>query len=208
MKVVVYGAGGHGKVVADILLSLSQHEVVGFIDGNESLYGSTVLGLPVCGGESWLRKQSTTDHWGVALGIGNNYVRGQIVSRLRGLQLLLVIHPSATVSRSAELGEGTVVMAGAVINPGAQVGRGAIINSGAVVEHDVVIGDYAHVSPSSAMGGGARLGEMSHLGLGAVVLPGIKVGDRSIVGAGACVTKPVPSNTTVVGVPAKPLLRS
>lgn len=208
MKVVIYGAGGHGKVVADILLSSREHEVIGFIDSNESLYGSTVIGLPVCGGEPWLREQSKIDHWGVALGIGHNDMRRQIVARLSGLRVVTAVHPSAIVSRFAEIGEGTVVMAAAVINPNARIGRAAIINSGAVVEHDVVIGDYSHVSPSAVLGGAAELGELSHLGLGAVVLPGVKIGDRSIIGGAACVTRSVPSNTTVVGVPAKPLVRS
>jgi sugar O-acyltransferase (sialic acid O-acetyltransferase NeuD family) len=204
MKVLVYGAGGHGRVVADALLGSDQYELAGFLDDDQNLYDSIVMGLRVMGGEDWLRHEKTESKALVALGIGDNVVRQKLAERCKswGVEIITAVHPSATVSRSANVRQGTVVMAGAVINPGAEIGRGVIVNTGAVVEHDVVIGDYAHVSPNSAMGGAARLGALSHLGIGAAVLPGVGIGSRSVIGAGAVVTVEIPNDVIAVGVPA------
>jgi sugar O-acyltransferase (sialic acid O-acetyltransferase NeuD family) len=203
MKVFVYGAGGHGKVVADILIAGGRYEVAGFLDDNPSLYDSTVMGLIVAGGETWLRAWAGKDKVAIALGLGDNKIRKELVGRCRGIEIINAVHPHTAVSRFARLGEGTVVMAGAVINPDASVGCGVIINSGAVIEHDVVIGDYAHVSPNAAMGGAARLGDESHLGLGAVILPGIAVGKRTVIGAGAVAIRDLPDDVVASGVPAR-----
>lgn len=204
MEILVYGAGGHGRVVADILLTSNQM-VTGFLDDNQELHGSTVLDLPVLGGEAWLRHERAKEKVVLALGIGHNGIRQRLAERCAGLnvELAVCIHPSAAVSRSSLLGHGTVVMAGAVVNSGARIGAGVIVNSGAVIEHDVTLGDYAHVSPNAAMGGASSLGTLSHLGLGAVVLPGVSVGSRSVVGAGAVVTQPIPDQVVAVGVPAR-----
>lgn len=203
--IYVYGAGGHGKVVADILLSAGEGGVAGFVDDDERRWGSEVLGLPVRGGGEWLRREATNAPLSVALGIGENAVRQSVAGRCRalGLELITPIHPSATVARSAHLGAGTVVMAGARINPDAFVGEGVIVNTGAVVEHDTFVGDYAHLSPNAAMGGAARLGARAHLGLGAVVLPGVEVGSGAVIGAGAVVARNVPEGVVAFGVPAR-----
>lgn len=205
MKVFVYGARGHGKVVADILLASGHHEVKGFIDDDESLSGSTVMGFQVIGGAERLRWEATNGNVGVALGVGDNGTRQKLAELCKslGAQIVTAIHPSATVSKSAHLQQGTVVMAGAVINPCAELGFGVIVNSGAVIEHDVLIGDYAHVSPNAVMGGESRLGTLSHLGLGAVILPRVAVGSRTVIGAGAVVTHEMPDDIIAVGVPAR-----
>jgi len=204
MMVFVYGAGGHGKVVADILLAGGHHEIRGFVDDNESLFGSTLMGLQVVGGAEQLRSEASAKV-GVALGIGDNRARQKLAGLCRslGVEIVTAIHPSATVSRSANLQQGTVVMAEAVINPCAELGFGVIVNSGAVIEHDVLIGDYAHVSPNAVMGGESRLGTLSHLGLGAVILPRVAVGSGTVIGAGAVVTRDIPDNIIAVGVPAR-----
>ncbi|HWC76264.1 MAG TPA: acetyltransferase [Blastocatellia bacterium] len=203
-RVFVYGAGGHGKVVADIVLTSGAGELAGFIDDAPDAQGSTVLGFPVVA-RDLVYREAVTREIAIALGIGDNATRQKIVERClaRGLEILTAIHPTASVSGSATLGAGTVVMAGAVINPCAAVGIAAIINSGAVVEHDVVVGDYAHVSPKAALGGAARLGSMSHLGLGAVVLPGIAIGESTVVGAGSVVIRDLPDRVVAMGVPAR-----
>ncbi|MDT5271706.1 MAG: hypothetical protein QOH49_3892 [Acidobacteriota bacterium] len=205
MAIYVYGAGGHGKVVADILLSAGVGDVAGFVDDDECRWGSEVLGLPVRGGGEWLRREAANAPVAVALGIGENAVRQSVAERCRawGLELVTPLHPSATVARSARLGAGTVVMAGARINPDAFVGEGVIVNTGAVVEHDTFVGDYAHLSPNAAMGGASRLGSRAHLGLGAVILPGIEVGDGAVIGAGAVVARDVPEGVVAFGVPAR-----
>ncbi len=204
-RIFVYGAGGHGKVVADILLASGKAVVTGFVDDDPALQGAQVLGLPVVGNDDWLRAQAHAGPIAVALGIGANQARRKVAESCQaaGIEILTPIHPAATVARSVKLGRGTVVMAEAVLNADARVGLGVIVNTGAVVEHDVVIGDYAHLSPNSAMGGASSMGELSHLGLGASVLPGIKIGSGATVGAGAVVTRNVPNRVVVVGVPAR-----
>lgn len=201
----MYGAGGHGKVVADILLSRGESEFVGFVDEREALWGTQIMGFPVLGDGNWLCQESLHSPIAVALGVGSNKSRYQIAERCSQseIEILTLIHPSAVVSRTARLGRGTVVMAGAIINPDATVGAGVIVNSGAVVEHDVQIGEYAHVSPNAALGGASRIGAFVHLGIGAVVLQSVCIESHTIVGAGAVVVKNLPGGVVAMGVPAR-----
>jgi sugar O-acyltransferase (sialic acid O-acetyltransferase NeuD family) len=205
---VVYGAGGHGKVVADLLLAGGQVDLVGFVDDAAGTVGGPapiVLGLPVLGGGAWVETEAARGPIAVALGIGANAARRAVAERCLafGAELLVAVHPRAVVAASARLGAGSVVMAGAVVNPDAIVGRGVIVNTGAVVEHDVVVGAFAHLSPNATLGGAARVGALAHLGLGSAVLPAVSVGERSVVGAGAVVLRDVTEGVTVVGVPAR-----
>jgi sugar O-acyltransferase (sialic acid O-acetyltransferase NeuD family) len=204
-RIFVYGAGGHGKVVADILISNGETEFAGFVDDNKELLGATVMGLPVLGDGDWLRQEVSGSRVAVAIGTGEGRFRQLLTERCSrwGIDLLTVIHPAATVSRAARLGPGTVVMAGAIINPEASVGAGVIVNTGAIVEHEVEIGDYAHVAPNAAMGGASRLGAFSHLGMGAVVLQCVSIGSHVIVGAGAVVVENLPDQVVAIGVPAR-----
>lgn len=199
-RVVVFGAGGHGRVVADAALCAGW-EVLGFLDDQRPVGQDVSLGR-VLGGRGWWRENQDV---AIALAIGDNAIRRQLAEELEaeGLQLATVVHPSAVVSRAAQLGPGVVVLALAVINAGAHVERGAIVNSAAVVEHDVRVERFAHVSPHATLAGAARLGELSQLGAGACVLPGVCVGSRCLVGAGAVVTRDVPSNSVCMGVPAR-----
>ena len=208
MEIFVYGAGGHGKVVADILLA-AKCKVAGFVDDSPAFKGAQVRGLPVHGDGAWLMQKRRSGPVAVALGIGANPARSAVAQccEAAGIELLVAVHPSAVVSPSATLGKGTVVMAQSAINAEARLGLGVIVNTSAVVEHDVVIGNFAHVSPNSTMGGASVLGAMSQLGIGATVLPLVKIGDEVMVGAGAVVLHDIPSGVTVVGVPAKPLAR-
>jgi sugar O-acyltransferase (sialic acid O-acetyltransferase NeuD family) len=209
LRIFVYGAGGHGKVVADILISNKEKRFAGFVDDRERLTGTEVIGYPVLGNGDWLPKQKSKHPVAVVWGVGNNCRRRQLAQCFRGsdIQILTAIHRAAVVAVSAELGRGTVVMGGAAINSEARIGEGVIVNTGAIVEHDVEIGDYAHVSPNASLGGASRLGPVSHLGLGAVILPGVSVGSESIIGAGAVVLRDLPSEIVAVGVPARILRR-
>ncbi|MDQ3223169.1 MAG: acetyltransferase [Gemmatimonadota bacterium] len=204
MTVVVFGGGGHAKVVSDTVCAAGTYRLIGFLDDRLALGTKlTPSGCSVLGTRDWLRTAASSGV-SVALGVGDNAVRSEVMSVCEslGIHVATLIHPSAIVSRSASLGVGTVVMPLAVVNADAVVGKGAILNTGVIVEHDCVVGDFAHLSPRVSLGGGSRVGAGAHLGLGAVVLPGISVGESSIVGAGAVVVRPVPECVVAVGVPA------
>jgi sugar O-acyltransferase (sialic acid O-acetyltransferase NeuD family) len=203
-KVIVYGASGHGKVVGDILLARKDPSFAGFVDDKAELQGSMVLGLPVLGDGHWLEREARKMKVAVALGVGNNFSRQRLAEKCRawGTELVTLVHPTASVSDSARLGHGTVVMAQAAINPDARIGTGVIVNTGAILEHDVVIGDYAHIAPNASMGGASGLGDYSFLGLNAAVRQCVVIGSRSIIGAGAVVVHDIPDYVVAFGVPA------
>lgn len=204
-RLFVYGASGHGKVIADILIARKDLSFAGFVDDRDELQGASVLGSPVCGDGCWLEHEVRKGRVAVALGVADNSARQRLASKclVWGAELTTVVHPAASVSASARLGPGTVVMAQAVINPNAKIGSGVIVNTAAVIEHDVELGDFAHVSPNAAMGGASRLGVLSHLGIGAVVIHCVSVGAYTVVGAGAVVVRDIPDNVIAFGVPAR-----
>jgi sugar O-acyltransferase (sialic acid O-acetyltransferase NeuD family) len=204
-KVYVYGASGHGKVVADILLASKDSRLAGFVDDRAELRSTRVLGLPVFDIGHCLQEEAGSLRVAVALGVGNNYARQRVAEKCLawGMELVTLVHPAAKVSESARLGLGTVVMAQAVINPDAAIASGVIVNTAAVVEHDVSIGEYAHVSPNAAMGGASKLGKFSQLGMGAVVIQCVSIGSHTIVGAGAVVVRDLPDKVVAFGIPAQ-----
>lgn len=212
-RIAVWGAGGHGRVIADLILTLG-HELAGFIDRDPARLGQPAgAGLaPVRWDEGEFRRGVAAGYYpdgisAVALGLGDNEARSAAFALLGNRPLATLVHPAATVSRSVQLADGTVVLAGAAINHGARVGAGVIINTHAVVEHDAELGAGAHISPGAVLAGAATVGPEAWIGAGAILLPGIRVGARAIVGAGAVVTRDVPPDIIVVGNPAR-FLRS
>jgi UDP-N-acetylbacillosamine N-acetyltransferase len=204
-RLFVYGAGGHGKVVADILIANKDPNFAGFVDDGVGLRGTSVLGFPIYGDRHWLEREVKKAPVTVALGIADNSVRQVLAAKCLawGAELATLVHPAASVSGSARLGPGTVVMAHAVINPNAKIGSGSIVNTSAVIEHDVELGDFVHVAPNAVLGGASRLGNLSHLGMGAVVIQCISIGEHTVIGAGAVVVRDIPENVIAFGVPAR-----
>lgn len=198
------GAGGHGKVVAEAAISLASNQIVGFFDDEPSLCGRSIIGLPVLGRISAWRDFNID---ALIPAIGVNSIRRDLVLRekARGARIMTVVHPRATVSVSAQMGDGVVVFAGAVVNAEAVISDNVIVNTGAIVEHDCQVGSHVHLAPGSSMGGEVTIGEGTFLGMGSRILPGVKIGDWCVVGAGAVVTKDVEDHATVVGVPARRL---
>lgn len=206
---LVWGAGGHGRVVADLIASTGSH-VAAFVDAEPRNVENAV------DGERWdciderallgaLETPAALPHEAaaVALGIGDNHQRSAARTALGPRVAPALIHPTSVVSRAAVVSRGTVVMAGAIVNAGVHIGAGGIINTGAIVDHDCVLADDVHVATGAVLTGGVKLGERAFVGAGAVLLPGVAIGAGAIVGAGTVVIEDVPRDVTVVGNPAR-----
>ena len=208
---LVWGGGGHGKVVADTAREAG-YPIHGFIDADLTKNGSVAEpgGARVIVSEAdflaRIARAGLPEHVaGIILAIGRNADRARCRAHLGESQLTAVIHPDAIVSRHAEIGAGTVIMAGALVNSGARTGAGVIINTGAVVEHDCDLGDDSHVAPRAVLAGNVTVGKRALIGAGAVIIPGITIGDDAIIGAGSVVIRDVPAAATMAGNPAKQL---
>jgi UDP-perosamine 4-acetyltransferase len=208
VNVVVLGAGGHARSVIEAVRLAAEHELVACTTPDASP-GTDHDGVPVAGGDDVLA--SLRDEQGVTgavIGLGathDNAPRARLaqVAAEAGLELVTTVHPRAIVSPLAQIGPGSVVLAGAIIGPGARIGRNVIVNSGAVIEHDVLVEDHAHIAPGAVLAGGAVVRTLAHVGLNAGVLQGVEVGAGAIVGAGAVVVSDVRTRGTVVGIPAR-----
>jgi sugar O-acyltransferase (sialic acid O-acetyltransferase NeuD family) len=210
VRLLLWGAGGHGKVVLDLaMLAASLDDLAFAVDSRRNGDAREFAGRPVhCLTDEGDPIHSRRYTHFVAC-VGNNNERAACFRTAADLHLLpaTLIHPSAVVSRFSAIGAGSVLMANVVVNPGARIGENCIINTGAIVEHDCVVGDHVHLSPGVKLGGTVTIGDFAHLGIGAVVLPGLIVGPSAVVGAGAVVVRDVPPGITVVGVPARILQR-
>lgn len=192
-NVIIIGAGGHGKVIAD-MVSCAGDRVLGFLDDGKA--GTQVLG-PV---SDYVKYPEAA----FIVAIGSADARRRVVQQLKNVRWYTAIHPKATVSAAdVTVGEGTAVMAGAVINPGAKIGRHCIVNTGAIVEHDNRIGDFAHISVGAKLAGTVTVGENTWIGIGAVVSNNVSVCHDCLIGAGAVVVRSIEEPGTYAGVPAR-----
>lgn len=204
VRLLVYGAGGHSKVVLDCARASEGAAELAVVDDRYSTGGSTFYDCPVIGGRAAVLGSAQWTDWPFIVAIGRNATRAEIFELLlaHNLHATAVIHPMAAISPRCSVGPGSVVMPRAVINADSTIGRNCIVNTSCIVEHDCVVGDHAHLSPGATLGGGVRVGSYAHVGLGAIVLPGVEIGECAVIGAGAVVLRNVEAGSTVVGVPA------
>lgn len=204
--VVIVGAGGHGKVVLDVLLAEGKFRPVGFVDNNPTLLDSYVGGLPVLGPINALPRLRRQKIRKAIVAIGENETRLEQAAKLReeGFDLVTAVHPTAFVSPRAVLGGGVVVGPKAAVVTEARVGDLAIVNTSAVIEHECDVGEGAHVAPGAVIAGRVRVGRGAFVGIGANVIQCLRIGEFAVVGAGAVVIDDVADRVTVVGVPARP----
>lgn len=191
-KIYIYGASGHGKVVADVAKSAGYKEIV-FLDDNGELKFSPDL-----------------PKFPVIIAIGDNKIRANLQKKVSeaGFEIATLIHETAVISPTAKIGRGVVIMPNVVVNTDAIIGDGVILNSACIIEHDCVIGEFSHISPNSALAGGVEVGEFSHIGLGSSVIQKIKIGKNCVIGAGSAVIKDIDENCVAVGVPTKIIKRN
>ncbi|WGK66371.1 acetyltransferase [Flavobacteriaceae bacterium YJPT1-3] len=194
----IYGASGHAKVVKDIIIDncLEIFQVVDDKKERTTFDGHVVLSSA---------KINASDT--VIIAIGANSVRQEISKKIDASFSAPLVHSTATVSVSATMEKGTVVMPLAAINAASQIGKHCIINSSSIIEHDCIIGDYAHISPGAILTGGVTIGEGTHVGAGAVILPNIRIGKWVTIGAGAVILKNIPDYSIVVGNPGRIIKR-
>lgn len=191
-EVIIIGAGGHGKVIADIIKK-NGDTVLGFLDDNTE--AKDTLGC-VCDCVKHKDKY-------FIIAIGNNKIRKAIAEEYKELKYYTAIHPSAVIADDVKIGCGTAVMANSVINASAVIGKHCIINTAAVIEHDNVMGDFVHVSPNAALCGTVMTGDSCHIGAGAVIKNNVSVAADTVIGVGGAVVSDITVKGTYIGVPVK-----
>ncbi len=206
---VIFGAGGFGREIHQIVEDLNKDErtwnFIGFLDGNDDLHGTEVHRFPILGGLEWLKQHPNTF---VVNSIGNPAIRKKIVQEILNFghsRFASLIHPTAWVGNRVDIGPGTVLLAGALVSTDISIGSHTILNRNCTIGHDVIIEDFVTIAPSANITGSTRIGQGCDLGAACTVVNGVSVGRWSIVGAGAVVTKNLPPNVTAVGIPAKPI---
>lgn len=202
-SLLILGAGGHGKVVADAAVATGQWKKIAFLDDQHPSL-KTVLDWPVLGRLEEARK-FLPEHDGFCVAIGDNELRVKLLKLYldQGFSAPYLVHPTAYISPSASLNPGCVVFAQGVVNPGTQVGAGCIINTGASIDHDCTLEEGVHLCPGVRLAGEVRVGQQSTVGTSAAVIPRINIGHHAMVGAGSVVITDIPDHSTAAGVPAK-----
>jgi len=200
-RLLIIGAGGHGKVVADIALKMDRWDYIAFLDDNDDI--KTSMGIEVIGKSADMFRY--IKDYDIFVAIGNNETRKVIQEKLEveGASIPVLIHPEAVIGREVEIGVGTVIMAGVVVNCCTTIGKGCIINTGATIDHDNLIEDYVHISPGVHTAGAVRIGKGTWLGIGSIVSNNITITSGCTIGAGAVVVKNIGKSGTYVGIPAR-----
>lgn len=190
-SIAVYGASGHGKVVADIAMTNGYDEVIFIDDGN-----NTYLNF-----QEYIKLYT----YPIALGIGDNNIRKRVYEKIKAenLEVKTLVHEKAIVAKDIILKEGVVIMAGAVVNIGSTIGIGSILNTSSVIDHDCNIGDFVHIASNSALAGNVSVNNMALVGIGSSIVQGKIIGENSVIGAGSVVINDIPDNVISYGVPAK-----
>lgn len=197
-SLLVFGAGGHGRVVADAALAAGRWPGVLASDRDPArCVGELLPGVALVPVADVACAQA------IHVAIGNAAGRERETAALGAGTLATVIHPQAAVSARARVSPGCFIAAQAVVAPGARLGIGVIVNHGAVVDHDVQVGDFSHVAPQAALGGGVAIGRRVLVGSGACILPGLRIADDVVIGAGAVVRDNLPDKGVYAGVPAR-----
>lgn len=209
MDIVLIGAGGHGRVVLDILRHSRSNNIVGFLDADPTLTGTSIDGVDVLGPVNLLPKLKREKVRGAIVSIGDNRTRRTYAGEVEaaGLELITAFHPKATMAPGVDLGRNVVVCAGAIICPGARVADHVILNTACVIDHECSIGPAVHVCPGALLAGRVTVGAEAFIGIGATVIQCLKIGAGATVGAGAVVIRDVEDGAKVVGVPARQIGR-
>lgn len=199
-NVIVIGAGGHAKVIADIVIK-SRDNLLGFLDDNKEK-GTVILDEYVVLGAVENATEFDDGNTYFIIGIGDNHTRKKLTEKFN-LKYYTAIHPTAVIGTDVKIGDGSCVMPNACINPGSVIGKACIINSSALIEHDNILGDFVHISPSATTCGDVKIGELTHVGARATIRNRITIASDIIIGMGATVVGDILEKGTYIGTPAK-----
>lgn len=202
-KVVIIGASGHARVIADIV-KLSGDEIVGFLDDNMDIQGNVIFeDKKVLGTTKEEDIEKFKNNYFI-IGIGSNRVRKLISEKYPNLKWYTAIHPSTIIGSNVEIGEGSVLMGGTVINTGTKIGKHCIINTCASLDHDNILDNFVHISPGAHLAGTVRIMDGTWICAGVTVINNITIGKNNIIGAGATVIRNIEvENSTYIGVPVR-----
>lgn len=195
-RLIIIGASGHGKVVADIAELVGYTDIV-FLDDDLTI--KECAGYPVIGNVSSISELDGV----VFVAVGNATIRRKLMEKYSNRFFPVLIHPHSVIAEGVVIGEGSVVMAGAIINPDSSIGKGCIINTSSSVDHDCIVGDYSHVSVGSHLCGTVSVGDETWIGAGATVSNNITICSNCLIGAGAVVVKDIVIPGTYIGIPSK-----
>lgn len=200
-RLLIIGASGHGKVIADIALKMNKWNNIAFLDDNKSIKES--MGLKVIGGYSNCSTYFKDSD--VFVGVGSNTIREKLQKELElaGVSIPVLVHPSAIIGTEVELGVGTAIMAGVIINCCTKIGKGCIINTNATIDHDNVLDDFIHISPGVNLAGTVTVGRGTWIGIGSKVSNNLQITSNCKIGAGAVVVNNITETGTYVGVPVR-----
>jgi len=210
-KLVIWGASGHARVVADIIRLEQSYEIVGFLDDHNPERARTEFcGALVLGGKEQLDVLLKHEVNHLIVGVGDCHARLRLASlaQANGFRLATGKHPRATIAGDVQIGDGTVIMAGAVINPGASVGKNVIVNTSASIDHDCVVADGVHIGPGARLAGNVVVERAAWIGMGAMIINGVRIGADAVIGAGSVVLRDIPDSVAAYGVPAKIIKRT
>ncbi|MFA7090247.1 MAG: acetyltransferase [Arcobacteraceae bacterium] len=190
-SIYIYGASGHGFVVADIARTCGYDDII-FIDDGQNSYPT-------------FDDIKNNNYIPIVFGIGSNTRRSKLFDKVKmsGFEVVSLIHPSSIISSSVTIGVGTVVMPNVVINAKAVIGDGVILNTASIIEHECLIEDFVHISPNVALAGNVKVGKFTHIGIGSCVIQGIIIGKNSVIGAGSVVIKHIDNKIKAYGNPCK-----
>jgi UDP-perosamine 4-acetyltransferase len=202
-NVVIIGAGGHSKVVIDILRSVDEFNVIGCTAYHIDL--KSILDVPIVGDDSKLPELFSSGVKNAFIAIGDNMLREKLtlMAKKIGFNLINAISPFAYISKSSSIGNGVAIMPGAVINAEVIIGNNVIINTSASIDHECVIEEYSHIAPGCHLAGNINIGRGSFLGIGSSVIPHVRIGQGCVIGAGTVVIKDLPPFSKSIGVPAR-----
>ncbi len=203
MKTVIIGAGGHARVILDVLNYDRNIEIVAFVDKEIHGFDEKIMGIPVL--HLILPDLLKSGIKGAIIGVGDNKIRKDYYEKFRnmGIELVNAIHPAVHLSRNAKIGKGVVIAAGATIATGAEIGNNVIVNTGAIIEHEDILEDHVHIAPGTVLAGRVKVKEGAFIGAGCVVKQYVTIGENAIIGAGSVVLEDIPENAVAVGAPAK-----